>query len=342
MDRAAPTVRGRGRHHAPPCSGGSAGGPGRRPRAGTRGAAAPLERYAPVVVHASGEPSPLTSVKVIRRPRARVSSRARRGRSVYGRRDGPWLQYWMFFAENPQDRGLLRTGRHEGDWEMVQYRLRGGRPVRAVYAQHSGAESCGYGHVRRSRGRPVVFLARGSHAAYFVPGLRDRTWPDPNDEADGRGPRVRPRLVRVSEDRPPWMALPGPLGRDPRGLDPGRDGLAARPGVPAGALGRRRAGPRRRGRAPARTATSAASATGARRRWRRSLPPSGCSWRSASRGAADCAAGPTRRRAERRLAARRRALGRRARSAAPRTSVGRAPARAALTSTAPMLPASAR
>jgi hypothetical protein len=174
-------------------------------------AAGPLERYAPVVVHDSGEPSPLTSVQAFA---GRVPG-VRGGRmrpTVYGRRVGPWLQYWLLFAENQQDRGVLRTGRHEGDWELVQYRLRDGRPVQAVYTQHSGAESCRFGAVRRSRGRPVVFLARGSHAAYFRPGLRDRAWPDPNDETDGRGRRVRPRLVRVSDDRPPWMTYDGRWG----------------------------------------------------------------------------------------------------------------------------------
>ena len=188
--------------------------------AGDAHAAGPLARYAPVVVHASGEPDPLTSVAAFAGRVPGVGRRAPRP-AVYGRRAGEWLQYWMLFAGNTQDRGLLRTGRHEGDWEMVQYRLRDGVPVRAVYAQHSGAESCGYAQVRQSRGHPVVFLARGSHAAYFVPGLRDRTFPDPNDEADGRGRRVRPRLVRISADAPAWMRYPGRWGASRAGWVPG-------------------------------------------------------------------------------------------------------------------------
>ena len=184
------------------------------------GAAGPLARYAPVVVHASGEPDPLTSVEAFAGRVPGVPDERPRP-TVYGRRAGPWLQYWLFFAASTQDRGLFRTGRHEGDWEMVQYRLRHGRAVQAVYAQHSEAESCGYGQVRRSRGRPVVFLARGSHAAYFVPGLRDRTFPDPNDEADGRGRRVRPRLVRVSAESPAWMRYDGRWGATRAGWFPG-------------------------------------------------------------------------------------------------------------------------
>jgi hypothetical protein len=183
-------------------------------------AAGPLARYAPVVAHDSGETSPLTSVEAFAGRVPGVAA-GRPRPTLYGRRAGPWLQYWMFFASNPQDRGVLRTGRHAGDWELVQFRLRRGRPVRAVYAQHASAESCGYSRVRRSHGRPVVFLARGSHAAYFVPGIRDRTWPDPNDHADGEGRRVRPRLVRVTATSPGWMRYPGRWGGSRAGWVPG-------------------------------------------------------------------------------------------------------------------------
>ncbi|MEZ0292072.1 MAG: Vps62-related protein [Solirubrobacteraceae bacterium] len=184
-------------------------------------ASGPLARRAPVVIHAADEPAPLTSVQAF----AGQVPGVRPGPAVptlYGRREGEWLQYWMLFADNPQDRGLLRTGRHEGDWEMVQYRLRRGRIVQGVYAQHSGAEACGTRGLRiRPSGRPVVFLARGSHAAYFRPGVRDRTWPDPNDHADGLGVRMRPRVVRVTDEAPPWMRYDGRWGASRAGWVPG-------------------------------------------------------------------------------------------------------------------------
>jgi hypothetical protein len=170
-----------------------------------------LDRYAPVVVHAGDEPDPLTSVRAFA-GRVPGVEPGRPRPVVYGRRAGRWLQYWMLFENDSQDRGLLRTGRHEGDWEMIQLRLRRGRPVQAVYMQHSGAESCGFRWAARGGTRPIVQLARGSHAGYFITGVRDRTWPDPNDVADGEGPRVRPRLVRISEDRPAWMRYPGRWG----------------------------------------------------------------------------------------------------------------------------------
>jgi hypothetical protein len=47
----------------------------------------------------------------------------------------------------------------------------------------------------------VVYVAHGSHAAYFRPGVRDRTFPDPNDEADGRGVVAAPAGVTTSAER---------------------------------------------------------------------------------------------------------------------------------------------
>jgi hypothetical protein len=183
-------------------------------------AAPPLQRYAPVVVQDSAEQSPLTGVKAFAGVVPGVLDGAPQP-TIYGRRAGNWLQYWLFYAANTQDRGIVDVGRHAGDWEVVQYKLRDGFPVRAVYSQHSGAESCSMQHVRTRRERPVVYVADGSHANYFVPGTRDRPWPDPNDRADGKGLRVRPKLVRITAERPPWMRYGGPWGGAKGGWVPG-------------------------------------------------------------------------------------------------------------------------
>jgi len=53
-----------------------------------------------------------------------------------------------------------------------------------------------------------VYLANGSHAAYFRPGVRDRMWPDPNDEADGRGAAVTPPVEPLGD----WADWPGRWG----------------------------------------------------------------------------------------------------------------------------------
>jgi hypothetical protein len=156
----------------------------------------------PVVVHDSRETSPLGSVG--ERPGTFAAEPV-----VYERRAGQWRQWWLAFARNDQDRGIVRTGRHAGDWELIQVREdAAGRPVEAVYAQHSGAERCPWSAVETRAGRPVVYLANGSHAAYFRPGVRDRMWPDPNDEADGRGADVVPRVEPLGD----WARRPGRWG----------------------------------------------------------------------------------------------------------------------------------
>jgi Vacuolar protein sorting-associated protein 62 len=170
-----------------------------------------LERLAPVLVHDADERYRATSVAESGVPGTAGAARAP---VVYGRvAAGGWLQFWIYFKANPHDRGILRSGRHAGDWELVQYRVDAdGRPLEAVYAQHSGAERCRWPEVERRAGRPVVYLANGSHAAYFHAGTRDRMWPDPNDEADGRGVVQRPRVVGITAREPDWMRFSGPWG----------------------------------------------------------------------------------------------------------------------------------
>jgi hypothetical protein len=150
------------------------------------------------------------------------------GDRVYGRvteEDGrTWLQYWLFFADNPQDRGLVATGRHEGDWELVQVALDGGgQPVAATLSQHSWAETCGWSEVQTTEGdaAPVVYVANGSHAMYARRGDYDRPFPDPTDEAGGEGRTVRPAVSVIEDERPAWVAYPGRWGATEAGLVPG-------------------------------------------------------------------------------------------------------------------------
>jgi Vacuolar protein sorting-associated protein 62 len=179
--------------------------------------AAALAALSPVVVHDAQERSPLTSVAaapvsvpgVVREPPV-PTAYGRIARVGGGR---AWLQYWLFYAQQDQDRGFVRTGRHAGDWEMVQVEVdRNARPLSAVLSQHSSGERVPWAEMRRSRGHPVVYAARGAHGSYARPGVRDRLWPDPNDEADGRGRRVVARLVRVDASNPPWMRWDGRWG----------------------------------------------------------------------------------------------------------------------------------
>lgn len=159
---------------------------------------------APVIVHDAQERHPLASVGGARPALYAREQPARDG--------GTWRQYWLWYPYQDQDRGIVRTGRHEGDWELVQYRVDDNRIVEAVYAQHAGAERCGANAIQRRDGRPVVYAAHGSHASYFKAGTRDRLWPDPNDESDGRGLAVIAPVTGISATSPAWMANGEPWG----------------------------------------------------------------------------------------------------------------------------------
>jgi hypothetical protein len=149
-------------------------------------------------------------------PRARVYGRTARER---GR---TYLQYWAFYPDNPQDRGIVRTGRHEGDWELVQLRLGAdGRPSVATYVQHSWAERCGWEQVERAGEVPIVYVANGSHAAYFSAGVHGRPFPDPDDEARGDGRQVRPLVEPIAARSPAWMTYAGRWGHSRAGIVPG-------------------------------------------------------------------------------------------------------------------------
>ena len=185
--------------------------------------------------------------RIALRPRRNPLPDVTYGRRVKGTDGRTWLQYWFLYATNDQDRGILRTGRHEGDWEVVQLRLGpDGRPDEATFAQHSWAERCAW--------KGTVFVANDSHASYARAGEHGRPWPDPDDFADGRGRTVRPEVQALRRLGP----LAGDVGADGRLVDPRRGLEPARPGLPgrrpvgrSGGLPRPGAGLRERGAAAA-------------------------------------------------------------------------------------------
>ena len=120
-----------------------------------------------------------------------------------------WLQYWLFFYYN--DKGLLNIGLHEGDWEMVQLRLgEDGEPKEVTYGQHAGGERASWDEVELDGEAPLVYVARGSHAARLGPGSHPA--PVVPDHNDGQGPRLRPRLEAIADDGPGWVLWPGRWG----------------------------------------------------------------------------------------------------------------------------------
>jgi hypothetical protein len=127
-----------------------------------------------------------------------------------------WLQYWFFYFYNDYNLigSFLAAGLHEGDWEMIQLRLPGDEPDLAVYAQHKDGSTRDWRQVDRLPGtdRPIVYVARGSHASYFEPGTHwTGHW---FDHADGkrRSPELALETVEDTDPSWKWIHWPGHWG----------------------------------------------------------------------------------------------------------------------------------
>ena len=89
------------------------------------------------------------------------------------------IQYWLFYYFNDW------RNFHEGDWELVQLNFPGltarellekeNVPVMAAYSQHQFGQKMAWADMQAKSlltdgTHPIVYVARGSHANYFVPG----------------------------------------------------------------------------------------------------------------------------------------------------------------------------
>lgn len=129
---------------------------------------------------------------------------------IYGRiaREGPdtWLQYWFWHTMN----WSRLIGRHQGDWEGIQIKL-DPEPVSAVYAQHARGERASWDTIEKRDGRPVVYVAGGTHASYVTPGWHRATNVS-LERANGKGRLVDPEVVVMPEQG--WPIRPGRWGAD--------------------------------------------------------------------------------------------------------------------------------
>ena len=163
------------------------------------------------------------------------------GVTVYGRvaREGKntVLQYWLFYYDDLYRYPFAPLGAiwqsHEGDWEVVNVVLSNAkRPLEVGLSQHCSGETRAWADTALLDGHPKVFVALGSHANYFEPGVHefDRAClpapviaffqqaglPLPADVA-APGPAIGPKrlgLTRatidpVSDASPSWIAFPG-------------------------------------------------------------------------------------------------------------------------------------
>jgi hypothetical protein len=131
---------------------------------------------------------------------------------------------------------VFRTGRHEGDWELVQVGLGADDEADSVtFSQHSSAEACPATEdeieiLNRNGTAPVVYVANGSHALYPHAGVADRPFPDPNDDADGAGRFTRPELWRAEDANDEWRTYSGRWGSSRADIVPGEQ--SSPPGPP--------------------------------------------------------------------------------------------------------------
>src|SRR5205085_11458687 len=143
---------------------------------------------------------------------------------VYGRsyQDGNgtlWLEYWFWYYYNQPD-NPSNVDVHEGDWENILLRMKSVSPdsyvpIEATYEQHGVPERCPYAGIVQVNGRPLVYVARGTHASYFQAGPGDwanqalQLAPDYND---AMGPMIDATADIVTSYTPGWMRWPGRCG----------------------------------------------------------------------------------------------------------------------------------
>ncbi|XPS94311.1 hypothetical protein M3J09_003632 [Ascochyta lentis] len=96
--------------------------------------------------------------------------------------------YFYFYAFNPGTSVLslpfLNLGTHVGDWEHVMLRFPSATapPDAMWFSQHANGQAFRYAAVEKDGGggRPVVYVAKGSHANYAVPGVHAHDIPNLN------------------------------------------------------------------------------------------------------------------------------------------------------------------
>ena len=161
------------------------------------------------------------------------------------------LQYWIWYPYDDWS-PTVTPGEvwqvHEGDWEAVSVIVdTRGTPLVAGYSQHMAGKRREWSRVSKRGLRPVVYIALGSHANFFEPGVHPfgprtvdpaaiavlKAYGAAPVDLAARGRTVRPRLVPVSAAAPSWMTFAGAWGETGYLHVPGRDPLPAGLG-PAG------------------------------------------------------------------------------------------------------------
>lgn len=118
----------------------------------------------------------------------------------------------VLFADNPPYKvlGCVEKGGHPGDIEHVRIVVskESQEIVRVFYSAHAPPEGLWVDRkdIEFEGTRPVVFLAKHSHACYHRPGRHFRIWGLANDLCD-RGFTWQPRHVALTLEEP-WLREP--------------------------------------------------------------------------------------------------------------------------------------
>lgn len=96
--------------------------------------------------------------------------------------------YFYFYAFNPGTNVLslpfLNFGNHVGDWEhtMLRFASADSAPEAIWYSQHANGQAFRYATVEKDSDgvRPVVYVAKGSHANYAITGKHSHVIPNLN------------------------------------------------------------------------------------------------------------------------------------------------------------------
>ncbi len=115
------------------------------------------------------------------------------------------IQYWFFYIFNDH------ANNHEGEWEMIEVLLdyRGREPIGACYSRHEGGEYRPWEEITKMGTHPVVYVAEGSHAAYFTEGFFG--YHENLDKTSDDGRQGRPKVSLLAPE-PPWLEFGGNWG----------------------------------------------------------------------------------------------------------------------------------
>ena len=102
------------------------------------------------------------------------------------------ITYHFFYSYNDGPRyGLGGAQNHEGDWEKITIQLDANyQPTEVRYSDHDGMDIArSWADAPKENGRPVSYVAQGSHANYPEPGRWETGFPGADDAARADGIR---------------------------------------------------------------------------------------------------------------------------------------------------------